>query len=148
MDQYSRVRDFHDRLASEGTSFGSFKKLEDFEQQLRIHLAREIPEYAQVPVPQPTSESRSDDQGARAPRPMAEPHANDQGKETESDELGLLDFPELAEEHFGLLNEVTRRLAKETESIGEKMRSRAEEISAATAGRQLGCREARRRSET
>ena len=60
--------------------------------------------------------------------------------------MGLFDFLDSVEEHFHALNEIAGRIAKETTSLGEKMRERTQEMDAATADApqgQLGRREAR-----
>lgn len=46
--------------------------------------------------------------------------------------MGLLDFLDLVDGHFGALNEITGRIVAETESIGEKMRHRTTEMQEAT----------------
>ena len=55
----------------------------------------------------------------------------------------MLDFLDLVDEHFGVLDEITGRIGAETESMGKKMRSRTEEIQVASARGQVSRREAR-----
>ena len=126
-DQLRRVARFREKLKSVGTLYWIFKTPEDFEQQLRLHLSQQLQGFAEVSGPRPTAESRATDQGAAA----------------ESEELGLLDFLDLVDDHFGVLNEITGRITSETELIGQKMHIRAEEIQAASSGGQLSRREAR-----
>ena len=47
--------------------------------------------------------------------------------------MGLLDFLDLVDEHFGALREIAGRIATETTSIGEKMLRRTAEMAAASA---------------
>ena len=126
-DQLRCVKRFREQLGSEGALHWKFKTLEDFEQQLRIHLSRQIQAFTQSPEPT---------------RPVnLQPH--DQGEETESEELGLLDFLDLVDERFGVLNEITGRIVEQTESIGKKMHKRAEELQAAASDGQVSRRVAR-----
>ena len=126
-DQLRSVACFRAKLGSEGTLYWTFKTLEDFEQLLRIHLSRQLQGFAEGFGPRRSEESRETDQGAA----------------TESGELGLLDFLDLVDEHFGVLDEITGRIGAETESMGKKMRSRTEEIQVASARGQVSRREAR-----
>ena len=134
-DQLRRVQEFRASLGSEGSLYFKFGTLEEFEQLLRIHLGRQIQEFSAV--------TNSSEQKAVSPIPAL---ANSLGPETESAELGLFDFLDSVEEHFHALNEIAGRIAKETTSLGEKMRERTQEMDAATADApqgQLGRREAR-----
>ena len=126
-DQLGRVARFREKLGSEGTLYWMFKTAEDFKQQLRLHLSRQLQRFAEV----------------SGPRRTAPPQVTDQGAASESEELGLLDFLDLVDEQFGVLIEITGRITLETESIGQKMRSRAEEIEVASAGGQVSRRDAR-----
>ena len=116
-DQLRRVARFRESLGAEGTLYWTFRTLDDFVQLLRIHLSRQLQELA-APV---------------QPRHAAASQEILQSTETESDELGLFDFLDLVDEHFGALQEITNRIAAETASIGEKMQRRTAEIEATTA---------------
>ena len=128
-DQLHRVAQFRESLGSEGTLHWTFRTLDDFVQLLRIHLSRQLQELAE-PDHQPAA--------AQSQTPA-------QSTTTESDELGLLDFLDLVDEHFGALREIAIRIATETESIGENMQNRTAEIEEATtnAQGQLSRRQAR-----
>jgi hypothetical protein len=127
-EQLARVQTFRKSLGDEGALHWKFGTIEEFEGLLRLHLARQIQVFAQ-PMDSPTSSSA-------APAPTEEPPP---------DELGLLDFLDLVEEHFGALNEITERIATETNTLGQKMQERTLEINAAMAEAQgqLGRRAAR-----
>lgn len=127
LDQLRCVERFREQLGTEGTLYWKFKTLEDFEQQLRIHLSRQLQEFTRSPEPK---------------RPV-DSQPNDRVEETESEELGLLDFLDLVDERFSVLNEITRRIADQTGSIGEKMKARTEEIEAAVSHGQASRRVAR-----
>jgi len=132
-DQLRRVQQFLAFLGSEGSLYWKFGTLEEFERLLRLHLARQIQEFVAMSPSQ---------QVAASPVPAL---ASMPGAATESEELGLLDFLDLVDEHFGALNEITGRISRETTSLGERMQERTQEMNAATAGAQgqLGRREAR-----
>ena len=129
LDQLRRVARFRESLGAEGTLYWTFRTLDDFVQLLRIHLSRQLQELA-TPV---------------QPRHAAASQEILQSTETESDELGLFDFLDLVDEHFGALQEITNRIAAETASIGGKMQRRTAEIEATTARAQgqLSRRDAR-----
>ena len=116
-DQLCRVVRFRESLGAEGTLYWTFRTPADFKQLLRIHLSRQLQELA----------------ASAQPRPTAASPAVSQSTATESDELGLFDFLDLVDEHFGALNEITSRITAETESIGEKMQRRTAEIQTITA---------------
>ena len=128
-DQLRRVALFRESLGAEGTLYWTFRTLDDFVRLLRIHLSRQLQELAAPVHPQRT----------------AAPQAVSPSTATESDELGLLDFLDLVDDHFGALDEITRRIIAETESIGEKMQRRTAEMQEATdrANGQLSRRHAR-----
>ena len=139
-DQLSRVQEFRASLGSEGSLYFQFGTPEEFERLLRIHLSRQIQEFAAT---------NSSEQKAVSPIPAL---ANSLGPETESEEeaesaeLGLIDFLDSVDEHFHALNEIAGRIAKEITLLGENMRGRTQEVNAATADApqgQLGRREAR-----
>lgn len=127
-EQLARVQKFRMSLGNEGALHWKFVTLEEFERLLRLHLARQIQVFAQ-PM-----------ESAAPPSPA--PALAD---EQPTDELGLLDFLDLVEEHFGALNEITERISTETSTLGQKMQERTFEINAATteAQGQLGRRAAR-----
>ena len=104
-------------LGAEGTLYWTFRTLDDFVRLLRIHLSRQLQELS-APVHRQRTEA-----------PQAVPPTT----ATESDELGLLDFLDLVDDHFGALNEITGRIAAETRAIGEKMQRRTAEMHEATA---------------
>lgn len=115
-EQLARVQKFRVSLGNEGALHWKFVTLEEFERLLRLHLARQIQAFAQpVKLAAPLST-------AVAP-----------AEEQPTDELGLLDFLDLMEEHFGALNEITERISTETRTLGQKMQDRTLEIDAATA---------------
>ena len=139
-DQLRRVNRFREELGSEGTLYWTFKTLEDFTHLVRIHLSRQIQEFAKMSEPQRITES----QRIIEPQRTTEPQAADQCVVTESEELGLLDLLDLVDEHFGELSEITGRITAETKSIGDKIRSRSGEIQVALAKGPVSRREAKR----
>ena len=104
-DQLRRVARFRESLGAEGTLYWTFRTLDDFVRLLRIHLSRQLQVLAD-PVHR---------------RRAAAPLAVSPSTPTDSEELGLLDFLDLVDDHFGALNEITLRIVAETESIGKKM---------------------------
>lgn len=127
-EQLARVQKFRASLGNEGALHWKFLTLEEFERLLRLHLARQIQAFAQP-------------MQSTAPASAA-PGVTD---EQPTDELGLLDFLDLVEDHFGALNKITERMTTETSTLGQKMQERTLEINAATteAQGQLGRRAAR-----
>lgn len=115
-EQLARVQKFRMSLGNEGALHWKFVTLEEFERLLRLHLARQIQVFAQPMEP--------------AALPSAAPPLAD---EQPTDELGLLDFLDLVEEHFGALNEITERISTETSTLGQKMQERTLEVNVATA---------------
>lgn len=127
-EQLARVQKFRMSLGTEGALYWKFVTLEEFERLLRLHLARQIQVFARL------VESTAPMSASAAP-----------AEEQPTDELGLLDFLDLVEEHFGALNEIAERISTETSILGQKMQGRTLEINAATVEAQgrLGRRAAR-----
>jgi Domain of unknown function (DUF4062) len=128
-EQLGRVQRFKASLGAEGGLYWKFVALDDFERLLRLHLARQIQEFVGSPI--------------RTSTPAAAAADNQALEET--DELGLLDYLDLVDEHFGALNQITERISAETKSLGHNLEGRTQEITAATdqAHGQLRRREAR-----
>jgi hypothetical protein len=130
-DQIGRVQKFQASLGSEGALYWRFGALDEFERLLRLHLARQIQEFV----------------GDRdMHRTVSVPAAVPVGTTAEGEEeLGLLDFLDQVDEHFGSLNEITGRIASETTSLGQRMEERTREMNdaAAESHGQVGRREAR-----
>jgi hypothetical protein len=118
-DQLGRVQGFRASLGSEGSLYWKFNTLEEFERLLRLHLARQIQQFVARDPSRP---------GVGAPT-LAE--GTVLVGEDQQEELGLLDFLDLVDEHFGVLNEITGRISRETSSLGERMLERTREIIAA-----------------
>ena len=123
-DQLRRVASFRKSLGAEGALYWTFRTLDDFARLLRIHLSRQLQQISRQPqeLAAPVH-----------PRRTAAPQAVSPSTATESDELGLLDFLDRVDDHFGELTEITHRIVEETKSIGEKMGRRTAEINEATA---------------
>ena len=128
-EQLANVQKFRKSLGAEGALYWKFITIEEFEQLLRLHLARQIQQFTEpVGLPKPQT-----------------PTVATVAAESNDEDLGLLDFVDLVEEHFGALKEIAGRMSAETESLGQKMNERTTEMTAATAQSQgqLGRREAR-----
>lgn len=128
-DQLRRVEHFRKSLGAEGALYWTFRTVEDFERLLRMHLSRQMQQFAELDKPQHAAVSV----------------VITQSTATENEELGLLDFLDSVDEHFGTLIEIVNRMNVETASVGEKMLSHASEIkvSSARAQGQLNRREVR-----
>jgi Domain of unknown function (DUF4062) len=128
--QLARVQEFKQSLGPEGALYWKFVSVEEFERLLRLHLARQIQEF---------NEKASSAGGAIAAS------TKPADASTSEEELGLIDFLDLVEEHFGALNEITARITTETNALGQKMQERAREANAVTAEAkgQLSRRDAR-----
>jgi hypothetical protein len=131
-DQLGRVQRFRASLGSEGSLYWKFGTLEEFEQLLRLHLARQIQQFI-----------ATGPQRALAAVPVEE--SLEPSEQAEDEELGLLDFLDLTDEHFTTLNGITARISEETSCLGERMQERTQEITNATAQAQgqMSRREAR-----
>lgn len=129
-EQLARIQRFRMSLGAEGVLHWKFVTVEEFERLLRLHLARQIQEAARLP------------QEAKEIAPAVPTEEN---QTTADEDLGLLDYLDLVEEHFTALNAIAERISSETSSLGSKMEQRTAEINAATADAQgqLSRREAR-----
>ena len=103
--QLARVQDFRSSLGDEGGLYWNFGKEDEFERLIRIHLARQIQEFS------------GGQQGKAMPDKAAQIDSEDVSSET-SEELGLIDYLDLVDEHFGSLIEITKRISDETETPG------------------------------
>ena len=130
-DQLARVQEFKSELGPKGTLYWSFNTLDEFERHITIHLSRQIQYFHRQPD---------------EPTPNRKPLIADANATSEeSDELGLLDYLDIAETNIGSLIEIAGRISHETETIGQRIAKRTDEINAAVAtkGQPLGRVQAR-----
>lgn len=133
--QLAKIADFRASLGKEGGLFWSFISTEEFEKLVRLHLTRHIQAW------------RSRNCLKEQSSVFIEAKADtvkfvDQEKE---DELGLLDLMEQFEDEFGMLQEITERIANATVEIGEKMQARTAETEAFNSGPDHANRKAAKR---
>ena len=114
--QLDRIQNFKRSLGEVGTLYWNFVSLEDFESFIRMHLSRQIQVFVGVPNSQP---------GANVP-------ATENLPVPDNDDLGLIDLFELAEQHFGEIDQTATRIAAATSTLGERIGKRNEEMSLAT----------------
>lgn len=113
LDEYKRVRDFQAKLGETGL-YATFNTTEDFVTLVRLHLSRQLLEWAQKKWgSQITTQTvHEPDPSSREPVPLLQ--------STEEEELGLLDLAEVITE--GLANGVASlaRIEEAINDIGRK----------------------------
>lgn len=128
--QIQKIHHFRASLGSKGVLYWDFKTTEEFEQIVRLHLARQIQGFINLGSPQR-------DRAAAVPGPLT--------TAPEGEELGLLDLLDLVEEYSTELMGSVERINAETTALGARMQERTLEIQIATAQAdgQLSRREAK-----
>ncbi len=124
--QLERVSNFRSSLGKIGGLYWTFRGVEDFEQQVRLHLIR----YIQSKQSQTDAKSFS---GMALPEAAKELEARETehapaADEQEQHELGILDLAEFAEDEFSSLADISNRIAEATEEVGTKINQRTDEI--------------------
>ena len=114
-DQLERVKQFQSSLGPKGTLYWSFTRLDEFEQLIRIHFGRQIQHFYKQPI-EPTTQQLS----RVVVRAVSDA----------ADDLGLIDYLDMAETNIVSLIEIAGRISKETEMIGQRMAKHADAISA------------------
>lgn len=127
--ELQKIHEFRVSLGDEGALYWLFDSREAFESLIRIHLSRQIQDFAK------TANQSQPQHIAQA----AQPRTHD------DDDLGLLDIMDLVEEHFRNLTEISKRIGKELSELGIRIRQRTDEINAAVkqSGGRLERRDAR-----
>ena len=119
INQLSRINDFRTSLRNAGILYWTFTDLGNFEQQLRIHLSRQIQDYHRRSQDEPVVHQT-------ATHPLV-----DTGPEP--DELGFLDYLDIIDSNFGNLIEIAERINDHTKVVGKRINQRSREITAASA---------------
>ena len=124
--QLERVSNFRSTLGKIGGLYWTFRGIDDFERQVRLHLTRYIQsrqsqtdtkEVSEVAPPAAVEELET--------RVIEDEPAAD---EPEEGELGILDLAEYVEDEFSSLVDISKRIADATEEVGTKISQRTDEI--------------------
>ena len=119
-NQLAHVRRFQSSLGNEGGLYWNFGEIDEFEGLVRIHLARQMQEFSNKP------------RGGAISDAAAQIDSADTSSEA-IEELGLIDYLDLVDEHFGSLIEITERISDETTIFGQRMQERTKEVNKAIA---------------
>lgn len=114
VDELGRVRDFQSRLGSKGTLFWEFSSGEDFSSLLRMHLSHCVDDWGK--------KWGSGDMAAE-PEATVQPCVSQ-----DSDDEGFLDLIEAVTLSFEQAQEQSVRICESTETLGNKIAERAEEL--------------------
>ncbi len=128
-EDLSKIQKFKSSLGEEGTLYWPFSSLDDFANLARVHLARHAQEFVKAIQQPPSSELKT----TEAVVEMSAAADISFDADITHDELGWLDLIEIVDERFSALSEITERITSETNSLGDRMNKRNEEINAATA---------------
>ncbi len=114
VEQLGRVRDFQSGLGPKGTLFWEFSSREDFSTLVRMHLSRCVEDWG-----------KKWGSGAMvvAPAVTLQP-----GVPQDSDDEGFLDLIEVVTLSFEQLQEQAKRIAVSTETLGNRIAERGEEM--------------------
>ena len=123
-EQLEKVSSFRSTLGEIGGLYWTFRGIDDFERQVRLHLTRYIQsrqlqtdtkEVSEVGPPAIIEELRVIEDEPAAVEP-------------EQGELGMLDLAEYVEDEFSSLVDISKRIADATEEVGTKISQRTDEI--------------------
>ena len=136
-EQLTEVNAFRRSLGAEGVLYWTFSDQQQFEQFLRVHLAREV-QHALRKLKEDHNLPMADQNGAQrtsVPALMGDHEA-----------LGLLELLDITEEAFGELNEVIERISSFSTDFSAKINAHAENIEVAVKASQgsLGRNKAKR----
>jgi hypothetical protein len=122
--QLTRVAEFKRSLGEQGGLYWPFQSPEDFANLVRMHLTKVVQEWRNK-LPTVSGESPT-----RLPAPSAASSALE--ADVGDEEPGLLELNEDIEDKFHEASEVLVRIAKATDSIGNKMEKHTKRVQAAT----------------
>ena len=127
--QFAKVIEFRENLGNEGVLYWTFNDRENFGRLLRIHLTRQVQEW------QKTGPPKKPDAGA--PKPSFVTLSDNAGSSTEDlEEEGLFDLLDRGTEGNEILGQVLGRMTQTIQDLGERVKSRAEELSPENLGEQ------------
>ncbi len=115
LQQLVKVNEFRESLGAEGTLYWKFNGIEQFEQLVRIHLARQIQAWKK-------NLSKTENINNRV---IEKPE-----EDSDFDDEGILDLMDVFEIQFTNLTEISERIATATEEIGKRMMARTRELEA------------------
>jgi hypothetical protein len=137
-DQLSKVRTFAASLGPKGGLYSTFRSLEEFQTQVRIHLSRIIQEFGATgprpdrtpptSPPVPSAPASSNDSVSPAPAPVSAPASS-----AEAEEPGLIELFEATKEALSSLSESQARMSQSLDSLRERSEQSREEIQRLTA---------------
>ena len=141
--QLQKVQAFRERLKREGVLYNIFGSNDEFERNIRQHLAQQLQTLLK-PSSHPGAKVDNDTPAGAKEEGDQKEHAEEQEEEGDGEELGLFDYLDRAEEQFSESRTVTQRMAEAITEVGAKMRQRTNEMNNATAdGKKLSRLEAR-----
>jgi len=114
IEQLGRVRDFQSRLGPKGTMFWEFSSRDDFSTFVRMHLSHCVDDWGK---------KWGSGTMAAAQEGTLQPCVSQ-----DSEDEGFLDLIEAVTLSFEQLREQSERICESTESLGNKMAERTEEI--------------------
>ncbi len=116
--QLSKVNEFRRSLGKEGALYWNFTSVENFEKFIRLHLTRQVQAWkAQFRE----SESYAV-QNESIEQPIRELEVEPE------DEFGILDLIEIFEDRFAELAQISERIGKATETLGDKITKHTTEL--------------------
>jgi hypothetical protein len=132
--QLALVMEFQKSLGQEGALYWKFKDINEFEKLLRLHLTRQVQAFKR-------SEALKTAASLKEELPSV---IHVQSEKVEAEELGLIDLVEIYEERFDELGEISQRIGKYTEILGESFRVRTKELDEEVARGQIDRKLAKR----
>ncbi len=136
-EQLAQVITFQKSLGEEGALYWKFKDIKEFEKLLRIHITSQVQAFKH-------------EEALKTPTKLKEELPAEiqlESEKAESEDLGLIDLVEIYEERFEELGEIAARIAKSTEELGEKFRTRTKELNELSASGQVDRKQAKRLME-
>jgi len=116
-ESIAKIRSFQESLGEEGVLYWKFEETENFEQLVRIHLARQIQAWKDGIRPET-------DSGQKFVEILEKP----EDKDIEFDDDGIFELLDLFDEKISNLTEITDRITDATNELTERINEATDEI--------------------
>jgi hypothetical protein len=126
-DQLRAVTEFKKQLGEMGGLYWGFSTSEEFQSLLRMHLSRVVQDWHKTTTQSSAKQLLEPGQPEQQPRNQLAPAQDD-----DEEELGYLDYIDMANESFEKANETIGRISQYIENWGDKALQRTEEINKTT----------------
>jgi hypothetical protein len=126
-EQLTRINQFRTKIAGQGGLYSTYDSLDDFRNQVRGHLARQVQTWGSV---------WGEPQGPARDRPSPVPDEPTPGAASQEDEPGYLDLVEKTAAAMDEANQAVTRIGESIATLGQDMQTRTANLQAAAGSRE------------